>query len=56
MTPRFSAAHNCDVRAQTCELVGRDAELDEIVRALQPGAPSVALVLCGEPGIGKTEL
>jgi DNA-binding CsgD family transcriptional regulator len=45
-----------DVRTPTRELVGRDAELDEIVRALQPDALPVALVLCGEAGIGKTEL
>ena len=35
------------------EFVGRRAELDELVRALQPGQ---TVTLVGEPGIGKRAL
>jgi hypothetical protein len=35
-------------------LAGRVAELDEVERFLAPGAPGRVLVVCGEPGIGKS--
>ena len=35
-------------------LVGRTSELGEVERFLAPGSAARALVLCGEPGIGKT--
>src|SRR5215468_8608885 len=37
-------------------LVGRASELGEVERFLAQGSAARALVLCGEPGIGKTTL
>lgn len=38
---------------QQLALVGRTSELGEVERFLAPGSPARALVLCGDPGIGK---
>src|SRR5215469_3144335 len=35
-------------------LAGREAVLGEVERFLAPAAPGRVLVLCGEPGIGKS--
>src|SRR5436190_1691520 len=47
-----------DVGAQTDQLVGRAGELDSLARALAEldQGRSVATLLVGEPGIGKTRL
>lgn len=38
------------------KVTGRDSELDRLDRMLQAGAPGRAVVVVGEPGIGKTAL
>jgi predicted ATPase len=43
-------------RAQDGPTVGREAELAALHEFLSPGSASKALVLVGEPGIGKTTL
>jgi hypothetical protein len=51
--PRFRS--NIPSR-QNRRLVGRDAELAEILTRLGPTSNSAALVLHGSPGVGKSEL
>jgi DNA-binding NarL/FixJ family response regulator len=51
--PRWQADMN-RVRAHRPVLVGRAPEFGEVERFLAPGPPGQALVLCGEPGIGKS--